>query len=198
MKKLITTVVLALIATVCHGQGTIAFGNSALTRISIRSLDGSVRGNATAADGYVFGVFYGAANSPGSHLQLAPGLAHIGTTAGVLANAPSVFPLPGTEPGQIVFLQIRAWAGSFGEDWLAACRAGFFGETTVTQVTLGPTVGPGTVIWQSATGTFTTRFTPLIIGTIGPPFCIPEPSVLALGALCGLLLVRPRDNTRPM
>jgi hypothetical protein len=200
VKKLIASLALALITTFCQGQGTIAFGNSALTRITIRSLDGSVRGNATAADGYVFGVFYGAANSPASQLQLAPGLAHIGTIDGVLANAPSVFPLPGTEQGQIVSLQIRAWAGSFGEDWLAACRAGLFGgETGVAQVTLGPTAGPGTVIWQTATGTNPNRFTPLIIGYAGPPFCIPEPSMLSLGAVCGLLLLAGwRKRTRPM
>ena len=196
MQKLLLTLALAALTPLCHGQGTIAFGNSALTKITTRSPDGTGQTPLPASAGYVFGVFYGSANSSQGQLQLAPGLAQIGTTAGVLVNAPSVFALPGTEPGQIVSLQIRGWSASFGNDWAASCRAGYFGETDVRQVTLAPTAGPGSVIWQTATGTNPNRFTPLVIGLAGDPLCIPEPSTLALSALsCLLLFLRGRNST---
>ena len=186
MKKLLFTLILASAAvSLAHGQGTIAFGNSALTRITIRPWpDGTLR-NCLPVDNLVVGAFYGPANSPGSQLVLVPGLATIGSTAGVMINAPSVYALPGTEAGEIVSLQIRAWYASFGTDWQAAKDSGYyFAETDVRQVTLGPTAGPGTVIWQSATGTNPNRFNPL-----GPIVGIPEPSTLALAMLCGVALL---------
>jgi len=161
-----------------YAQGTIAFGNSALTRVQIRE-NGVVRGNATAADNLIIGVFFGQAGASESTLTQAPGLAAIsGTTAGVLVNAASVFALPGTEPGQIVSLQIRAWDAT----------GKFEGHTDVRQVTLAPTAGPGAVIWQTASGTVTTRFTPLIVDIV------PEPSTIALAVLGlgSLLLFRRR------
>jgi hypothetical protein len=98
-------------------------------------------------------------------------------TAGIIV-APSVYAISGTEPLQTVFLQIRAWDAAFGTDWAAAQAAGyFFGQTDVRQVTLGPTAGPGTVIWQGATGTNPNRFNPLYLPII------PEPSTVILGAL---------------
>jgi len=189
MKKLLLVIGVAAITAFAHGQGTIAFGNSALTRVTV--FDGGVRRNATAADGFLFGAFYGPAGSTQDYLVLAPGLATIGTTAGVMMNAPSVFALPGTQPGQVVSLQIRMWHASLGTDWEAVCRAnGFLGATAVAQVTLGPTAGPGAVIWQTASGIAPNRFTPLT-QALGPLNinCIPEPSTLSLGMLSAILLL---------
>ena len=184
MKKLLLGISFLSIAILAHGQGTIAFGNSALTRIIIRSYpDGTIR-NCLSTDGITVGVFYGPAGSTSDQLTLAPGVASIGTTAGIII-APSVFALPGTEGGQIVSLQIRAWYSTFGTDWQAARQSGYYyGETDVRQVTLGPTAGPGQVIWQSATGSNPSRFYPL-----GPILGVPEPSTLALGALVGVVLL---------
>jgi hypothetical protein len=177
-KTLLTLALVALTAVASHAQGTIAFGNSALTRVQIR--DGATLRNATTGDGLNFYVFFGPANTAADALtqvQQPDPKASIGTTAGVMVNAPSVFALPGTEGGQIVSLQIRAWNSS----------RSMVGETAVAQVTLGPTAGPGAVIWQTATGTFVTRFTPLIIP-------VPEPSTIALAVLGlgSLLLFRRR------
>lgn len=182
MKKTLLTLALVALTTVAsYAQGTIAFGNSALTRVTVRNLDGSVRGNATTGDGVNFYVFFGPAGAAADALtqvQQPEPRASIGTTAGVMVNAPSVFALPGTEGGQVVSLQIRAWN---------ADRT-IVGETGVAQVTLGPTAGPGAVIWQTATGTFTTRFTPLVVNIV------PEPSTIALAVLGlgSLLLFRRR------
>jgi hypothetical protein len=183
-KSLLTLALVALTTVASYAQGTIAFGNSALTRVQV-IVPGTPARNAVVGDNLMVGAFFGPAGAAADALALAPGTASISpTTAGVLANAPSVFGLPGTEGGQVVSLQIRAWDASKGADgW----RTGIYGQTTVAQVTLGPTAGPGTVVWQTATGTFTTRFTPLIV-------TIPEPSTIALAVLGlgSLLLFRRR------
>lgn len=183
MKKLFLTLGL-LGCTLVSGlaQGTIAFGNSALTRITVSVEPGTVR-NATSSDGIQVAVFFGPAGSSADQLVMAPGIATIGSTAGVLINAPSVFALPGTEPDQVVSLQIRGW-NDYG--WRA--------ETRVAQVTLGETAGPGTVIWQTASGINANRFTPLLT-------MIPEPSTLAIGMLGTLftfLRLRKSSNRQPM
>jgi hypothetical protein len=178
-------IVLAGIVSLAHGQGTIAFGNSALTRIQIT---GPTMGNT-----FFVGAFYGPAGSTQEYLAPAPGLATF-TTAGVMVNAPSVFALPGTEPGQVVSLQIRVWETVLGSDWESVCRThGFVAATDVRQVTLAPTAGPGTVIWQTAAGTNPSRFTPLA-QPLFPPFrvyinCVPEPSTLALAVLGGVVFL---------
>jgi len=100
-----------------------------------------------------------------------------------MINAPSVFFLPDTNPGDVVSLQIRAWDSG----------RGYYGATDVRQVTLGPTAGPGTVIWQTATGSNPNRFHPMVIN----PLVCPEPSTFVLGALGGVaLLFRWRASIR--
>ena len=173
MKKTLLTVALVAMAVVSSfAQGTIAFGNSALTRVTI-TLDG-VKRNAAATDNVAISVWYGPAGAEASALTQVGAAASIGSTAGVMVNAPSVFAIPGTEPNQVVSLQIRATAAG-----------GLHGETKVAQVTLGQTAGPGAVIWQTS-DTNPSRFTPLNI--------VPEPSTIALGALGlgSLLLFRRR------
>jgi hypothetical protein len=184
VKKFLLVIGFTTIASLAHGQGTIAFGNGTLTRFYIRGYPDGVIRTCVSSDNLVVGAFYGPVGTNPDQLALAPGLAIFGPTSGILINAPSVFALPGTEPGQIVSLQIRAWWASFGTDWQAARNSGYYyGETDVRQVTLAPTAGPGTVIWQSSTGTNPNRFLPL-----GPILGVPEPSVLAIGALGGLVL----------
>ncbi len=75
MKKLLLTLGLIGITTLSHAQGTIAFGNSALTRIEICA-DGQNFRRATAADGITVGIWYG---SSADSLQQAPGTASIGS-----------------------------------------------------------------------------------------------------------------------
>lgn len=184
MKKTLLTLALVALTTVAsYAQGTIAFGNSALTRVTVRDrATGVVRGNATAADGLTIAVFFGAAGSSTLTEVVQQGTkATIGTTDGVMINAPSVFGITGTDAGQVVSLQIRAWDTATGGQRM-------FGQTDIRQVTLAPTAGPGAVIWQGATGTNPNRFTPLVVEII------PEPSTIALAVLGlgSLLLFRRR------
>ena len=106
MKKLLLTLALAVTTTLCHGQGIIAFGNSALTKVRICD-NGNFR-NPTSSEGLVFGVFVNGSETP------AGPVVGIGANAGII-NASSVYGLAGTDAGQIVSLQIRAWDG--GGDW---------------------------------------------------------------------------------
>ncbi len=178
MKKLLLTLGL-ICCTLANAvaQGTIAFGNSVATRFVLGDIGGTPT---TAADGWRFKVWYGPPGSDVDQLQPAPGTATIGQAApGVLIGAPSVFAIPGTEPGQIVSMQIRGYLDNDSRHWIG---------TDVRQVTLGPTAGPGTVIWQSRSGTNPNRFYPIVI---------PEPSTIALGALAGVcLLFRARKSIK--
>jgi hypothetical protein len=181
MKKTLLTLALVALTTVAsYAQGTIAFGNSALTRVTVQGRGTGVAGAATSADGVNFYVFF--APTAGvrdpqalTQVQQATPIAAIGTTAGVMINAPAVFPLLGTEGGQVVSLQIRAWNAD----------RSLFGETAIRDVTLGQTAGPGAVIWQTS-DTNPNRFVPLVL--------VPEPSTIALAVLGlgSLLLFRRR------
>lgn len=177
MKKQLLTLALAtLAAAASYAQGTIQLNNSVGTPIRIDNGDGvysSADRLATAADGITIEVWWGT----GAELALG-GTAGVGASGLVTGNSLSVFQVAGSSPsegGSTVNLQIRAFNS-----------AGLRGETKVAQVALGPTAGPGTVIWQGATGTNPNRFTPLLI--------VPEPSTIALGALGlgSLLLFRRR------
>jgi hypothetical protein len=186
MKKTLLTLALVALTTVAsYAQGTIAFGNGTFTRVTVKDLaTGVVRGNATAADALTFAVFFGPAGASADALtrvEQTGNVATIGPVDGIMINAPGIFALPGTDAGQIVSLQIRAWDTATGGQRM-------IGETDVRQVTLAPTAGPGAVIWQTAGGTNPNRFTPLVVNIV------PEPSTIALAVLGlgSLLLFRRR------
>lgn len=179
MKKLI--IIIGLIGcTVANSfaQGTIAWGASAMTRVYIEELNG-MRRFATPADGIKVGVFYGPAGSTQDQFVMAPGIATIGTTPGVLVGVGSVFALPGTEPNQTVSLQLRGWNDLGG-----------YGETGVKQVTLGQTAGPGAVIWQPV-GSPDLRI--LVIRMVPEPSTITI-SISMIGVLFAFLRFRKSSN----
>jgi hypothetical protein len=178
MQKTILTLFLFAAVAQAHSQGTIAFGNSALTRVTAIYV-----GVVPTTLALNFGVFWGTNPESVSDTPVLP-LGHSSTTTAGIIVAPSVYAIPGTEPLQTVFLQIRGWDASFGTDWRAARDSGsWFGQTDVRQVTLGPTAGPGALIWQGATGTDLNRFYPMYLP-------VPEPSAMAFGAaLSGLLVL---------
>ena len=188
-KKLLTTLGFSVTTIVaCSAQGTIAFGNSVGTPIKIYGASGNPSGhNMTAAEqaqyNIAIGVFYGPAGSQ-NLTQLAPGLGLIGQTPGVLGsisgnNVLHLFTIPGTSPdgGSVVALEVRLWISVTGE---------IIARTGVRDVTLSPAAGPGTVIWQGATGTSPNRF--------NPPAPVPEPSSILLAGVgvSGLFLLRRR------
>lgn len=171
MKKLIllSLGLAALALASAHAQGTIQLNNSVGTPIRCVDLLGNPQPNPT---GLRIEVWWGT----GAELALG-GSAGVGNNGIIFGNSLSVFQIAGSEPGTTVNLQIRA----VGD--------GAYGQTAIKQVTLGPTAGPGTVIWQGATGTHPNRFTPLIV------IC-PEPCTIAIGAIGGLALLFRRRKAR--
>ena len=178
MKKLLLTLgLIGCTLASALAQGTINPLNGALARFKIDTNgDGIGDRNVTAAEGFVMAVYYGPAGSSESELTMYADVMRIGTTDGVFTGLPSILALPGTEPGQVISLQMRV------------CNPlGGYGETSVKQVTLGPTSGPSPVVWSS-TGTGD-RFSPIQLQLGGPVNCIPEPSTVGLGMVCAGLLV---------
>ena len=187
MKKLLLTLAIVASAAVSYGQGTIQFNNSTLQRFQVvTNGSGQAPVNAPASFAVNIGFFYAGPGTNSATLALSPTLGTMSATPGVM-NAQAIYPLAGTEPNDTVTMLVRAWSSSFGSNWQAAQVAYLagtpgvaYGETAQRNSDpLGATAGPGQVIWQGATGTATTKFTPLLIN-VNP---VPEPTTIALGIL---------------
>lgn len=190
MKKLLLTLALVASAALAHGQGSIAFLNPPTVLFKNQGTTVNVPVDINA--GLNYGIFIGASASSLSDQAAGPLATGSATAAGRMAGVPAVYLLEGTQPGQIVFAQIRAWDKTFGNDWRTASAhvGSFYGETDVRQLeALGPASGPGTVIWQGATGTSANRFFAMQIAQV-----VPEPATIALAVLGfgSLLLFRRR------
>ncbi len=196
MKKIlipIVAVLLGLAAPMSHGQGTIQFLNSALSKI--KYLDDPCAALTDAPVGAVVGVFYGA--SPDS-LTLADTTARV--TAPGIFNGGTVYALPGTSPGQTISLKIAGWYNKGGLTPERAAQGPssvgitHYGESEViTTTALGPSAGPGTVVFQGATGTNPNRVKPFTI--LQPALC-PEPSTWALVSIGVVALAFRRRRAR--
>lgn len=187
MRTVILALTASLVTTVAQAQGTVQFLNSTLSKVKIQTAEGLQ----DAPVGTVIGLFWGeSANNPLSRVEPTTTL----TSPGVFGGG-TVYAIPGTTPGQQVYLKIAGWWNPSGPTPPEPNLAIYYGETATVSVNLGPTAGPGTVIWQGATGTNPNRMKPLIL--------VPEPSVLALGgaALSLLALSRPfrklRETDKP-
>jgi hypothetical protein len=216
MKKLLITTSATLLTVAVFAQGTVIFSNGALNKIS-NGVAGSASSTWTVVPAtaglFNFGLFYGTgATQPGS-------LTFLGSVSGVnsAANAGLIvnttgsgginaLGIPGTTPGETdVWIQVAGWSHSFGTDWAAAQTAAattagdYFGRSTVINVAanaggLGPNIGPGAIIWQSASGTDPTRITGgFAMFTFGGAVT-PEPSMMALAGLgmAAMLIFRRR------
>jgi hypothetical protein len=176
MKKLLLTLALAAVATYTYAQGTIQFANNAGTRFTVNG----IRPTTLASSTFVFGVFTGSSADALSAQPVGP-LGTNATTIGLISGPnPQAYAVPG-EPNTTVFVQIRGWESRFG-NWQEG-QAGLHGQTAVRAVVLGPSTGPGTVVWSSSD---LTKFQAIDL--------VPEPSTIALAVLGlgSLLLFRRR------
>jgi hypothetical protein len=189
MKKTLLTLALATLSAVAsYAQGTVAFANGTLTRAQWEDPATHAMVNVPASANIVYGIFWGRSADSLVLNDGALGTPHqTAISAGVIV-APNPYILNGAEPGERVFVKVAGWTSSFGRDFAtASTTAGaHYGETGTKQILsltgLGPTAGPGAVIW-SASNT-------LLLQPLRIPI-VPEPSVIALGVLgLGALLLR--------
>ena len=170
-------------------QGTIQFLNSSLSRVKYQE---TVGGPITdAPPGTHIGVFWGQDAVGGEALRgfgngtLSLPTAVIGGNGGIWSSS-AVYPISGTQEGQRIWMKIGGWVNGTATSLGGATH---YGESDIVNVLLGPTAGPGTVVWQAASGVSPDRMKPFIIVPI------PEPSVWALGLLSlGWLVIRRKGS----
>jgi hypothetical protein len=199
MKKTLLTLAFALLATVAsNAQGTINFVNTTLSRVTWESAPGSgAFANVAVGAPIVYGVFWG---TTADNMQLNTGPLGTASTANAgLIAAANPYVIVGTSDvgGETYFMKVGGWSSAFGRDFAAAKAAQspsltdlrYYGETGVRSITTGPGSGPATVIWS---GSNQLLFQPLKLNALP---VVPEPSVIALGALgIGAFLLRFRKK----
>ena len=215
MKKLLITTAATLVSVAVFAQGTVYFSNNAFQKISSGTV-GSAASTWTVVPATAnllnFGLFYatGATQPQPGALTFLGSVSGVNsaTSAGLIVNTSgasiTALGIPTTSPGQAnVWVAIAGWSGSFGTDWAAAkasaltTTGNYFGQSPVINVApnaggLGPTTGPGAIIWQTASGTDPTK----IAGGFGvfTAGIVPEPSTMALAGLgmAAMLIFRRR------
>jgi len=183
MKKVFLTLAIVAIAAAAQAQGTIQFLNSSLSRLLYQEFIGGPITTAVPVGTHV-GAYWGM-DAAGATAIVGQGRGSLAgptslTAAGGIwpaAGSPggAVYPVAGTQEGQRVWLKIAAWVGGTAEAPIGGDV--IYGESSVVSVILGPTAGPGTVVWQSSTGTSPDRAKPFVIALI------PEPSIWSIGVL---------------
>jgi len=199
MKKTIAIVVTTILLSGASAlaQGTIVFMNRVATgNAALVFLDAADGGGAVSGAGYSVQLFAGPniaqMAAVGSPLPFRTGAA-----AGAWAN--TTLTIPNVAAGAVAQLQARAWNNNGGTitDYASATTAGIgqFGQSTV--FASGPLGGfgvPPSTPPNTFGNTVASGIPNITSFTLSPAAVIvPEPSVLALGALGGLaLLIRRR------
>ena len=195
-KQLLLVLAWLAAAAASHGQGTIQFLNSPVTRHEILYFGGGTAQYLPIDLPVVYGIFMGTSRYSLSDVPAGPLATPRATVAGVMGGVPALYAPQvaglSTAPAEVVFAQVRLWDAQFGNDWRAAMTSGrYYAETDIRQIEpLGPEMGPGTVIWQSRSGVSPNRFYPMVIGII------PEPRSVVLLALGGLVFGISRWRSR--
>jgi hypothetical protein len=189
MKKTVLTLLAAMAASVAMGQGTVLFSNRVLPQIDAPvTFGGDLRPGAPAGPA-------GPAAGPALVGQLLAGpvggqLAPVGVPvafraagagAGYVPGSTVIVPtVPKSSPAQIVFV---AWVADLGATYAEALAAGIGGTGQSAPITVS--LGGEEITPANMTGLAGFSVAPVI----------PEPSVLALGALgAGWLMLRRKKS----
>jgi hypothetical protein len=169
MKKLLVVLAFGLLTQSIWGQGTIQFQNTTVSSAFFtNSPSGTGKVTITPAT-MAYGLFFSNASQGGAsnNLTFATAVGNSTSFYGVIQGN-SVLTLPGTNPGDQVWLMMLAWDGALGFNghtnyigpygsgpaggmngqWNGAGR--YFLQTRTILVTMGAIGGPGTVMFQSS------------------------------------------------
>jgi len=163
MKKTLFTLVLVTISIPkAAADGTVQFLNSSLSKVKYQ--EGPESPIVDAPIGTKIGLFWG--TNPNNLTLVLPTATMIFN--GVF-NGGVVYPIPGTQPGQSIYVKFAGWDGSVGDHWSNSLS---YGESSVvmTEPLHPPSFPSGTVIWQSATGTHPNRAKPFTSSRVGKLF----------------------------
>jgi len=183
MKKVILTLCSILVVVGAYAQGTVNFSARVVGTYDAPVYVGAVGGTKAEGAAYLVQMYAGPSDAAlaaiGTALPFRTGAAAGYWTATGLA-------IPSVAPGANAQVQIKAWAASAGASYeIASAANGPVGASAIFTVKTGGDGNP-----PSLPGTFPATLQSFAIG--GGPV-IPEPSILALGALGGLaLLIRRR------
>jgi hypothetical protein len=180
MKKVILTLSSMLVVIGAYAQGTVNFSARVVGVYDAPVYVGTVGGAKADGPAYLAQLYGGASDATlaavGTAVPFRTGAAAGYWTAAALA-------IPNVALGANAQVQIKAWAAASGASYETASAAGgAVGQSTIFTVKTGGDGAPPAV-----PGTLSGLTSFAIGGGVGP--VIPEPSILALGALGGLALL---------
>lgn len=207
MKKLLLTLTLVAAVVSAYGQGTVAFSNGTLQRLSMQESGTSVAIQIPTTASFKFALWYGVGSAGAVNVLTTPWVMGLNSTTGlglIASSADRKTPLNnvslGTETSVAetdVWVAIRAWSSQY-DNWQAAqtdfaanvAGVGYFATTVRNVNSLGNPAISGATIWQGTTGTNPRLFPAFVI----PVNAIPEPGTFALAGLglASLLIFRRR------
>jgi hypothetical protein len=180
MKKTLMVLSSLLVAVGAFAQGQVNFSNRALSATPPIDAPVFVGAGTTKADGtaYMAQLYAGATATSLTAIAGTAQPFRSGAGAGYWIP-PTVAPTISTVDAQgNAFVQVRAWATSAGATYEAALASGSgFGVSSI--LTIKPTVAPNTPADLTGLASF----------SISAGAAVPEPSIMALGALGGLVLL---------
>lgn len=157
-KMFITTILVGGSITTATADGTVQFLNSALSKVKYQET--AVGPIVDAPIGTRIGIFWG---TDPTNLSLVLPTTTIAVDG--IFNGGFVYPIPGTQPQQTIYVKVAGWNGAVGDHWSNSVA---YGESEVVRTAeLGLPAGPATPIWQSASGTSTNRVKPFTILSVG-------------------------------
>jgi hypothetical protein len=180
MKKVILTLCSILVAVGAYAQGTVNFSARVVGSYDAPVYVGAVNGTKAEGAAYLSQLYAGPSDTAlaaiGDAVPFRTGAAAGYWTATAVA-------IPNVALGANAQVQVKAWAASAGATYEAAAAAnGAVGQSTIFTVKTGGDGSP-----PSLPGTLSGLTSFAIGGGVGP--VVPEPSILALGALGGLALL---------
>jgi hypothetical protein len=185
MKKVILTLGSMLVAIGAYAQGTVNFNNhvtGSTPPIDAPVYVGAVGGTKAAGTDYLAQLYAGPSDTSLAAIGTAVPF-RTGAAAGYVTTAAASLAIPTVAPGADAKIQVKAWAASSGATYEAASAAG--GQVGASSIITVKTGGAGSPPGLPADLIGLQAFA--VSGNVGP--VVPEPSILALGALGGLALL---------